>query len=317
MKKNVPAPVAAQKVTPPAAQPAISPVQDEQIKSTVSAKAPAQPIKSASSTPKARPVINPANYPKRKDERSPAAQSTLNMVPGVNQIVPIAQNHPNRIVTPFANPVVKSTTLEAGSTTECGEVCITDNVIYVATNKDYPVTMFITERGSEAVALSLTMVPKRIPPKEINLQLSQGDVTNIVANRNAERWETSQPFVEVIRNVFRETAQGRVPQGYVLSKTPRSADLPNCTQAGIETKFSSGQLYTGHNLSVFIGVAENKTKRAIEFNEQSCGAWNVAAVTTWPYSVLLPGQKTEVFVAVRRNVGGRPATKRKSLLGGG
>lgn len=106
MKKNVPAPVAAQKVTPPAAQPAISPVQDEQIKSTVSAKAPAQPIKSASSTPKARPVINPANYPKRKDERSPAAQSTLNMVPGVNQIVPIAQNHPNRIVTPFANQLL-------------------------------------------------------------------------------------------------------------------------------------------------------------------------------------------------------------------
>ncbi|WP_084407891.1 type-F conjugative transfer system secretin TraK [Pseudovibrio sp. Ad37] len=315
MKKNVPAPVAA-KAPAAVTQPTTSPVQEEQNKSSAAAKTPVIQKQSAASTPKTRPVIDPANYPKRKDERSPAAQSNLNMVPGVNQIIPIAQNHPNRIVTPFANPVVKSTTLEAGSATDCGEVCITDNVIYVATSKEYPVTMFITERGSEAVALSLTMVPKRIPPKEINLQLSQGDVTNIVANRNAERWETSQPFVEVIRNVFRETAQGRVPQGYVLSKTPRTADLPKCTQAGIKTKFASGQLYTGHNLSVFIGVAENKTKRALEFNEQSCGAWNVAAVTTWPYSVLLPGQKTEVFVAVRRNVGGRPATKRKSLLGG-
>lgn len=263
-----------------------------------------------------RPVISPAAMVRRKDERPLGEQSTLAMTPGVNQIVPIAQNHPNRIVTPFANPVVKSTTLSAGQGNECGEVCITDNVIYVATSKDYPVTMFITERGSEAVALSLTMVPKRIPPKEINLRLSQGSLTNVVANKTAERWETSQPFIEVIRSVFRETAQGKVPQGYTLSKTPRSATLPKCSQAGIKTSFRLGQLYTGHNLSVFIGVAENKSKRPIEFKEQSCGAWNVAAVTVWPYSVLQPGQKTEVFVAVRRNAGTQTATKRQSLLGG-
>ncbi|EBT3822543.1 conjugal transfer protein TraK, partial [Salmonella enterica] len=91
----------------------------------------------------------------------------LTMKPGVNQIIPIAVGHPNRIVTPFSNPEIVSTSLTGATDNgQCGEVCIKENVVYVATDKQYPVTMFITEKGSEAQALSLTMVPRRIPPRE-------------------------------------------------------------------------------------------------------------------------------------------------------
>ncbi|MDA1379411.1 hypothetical protein PCI56_05540 [Plesiomonas shigelloides subsp. oncorhynchi] len=99
----------------------------------------------------------------------------LTMKPGMNQIIPIAIGHPNRVVTPFSNPEVISTSLTGVSDTgQCGEICIKENVVYVATDKQYPVTMFITEKGSEAQALSLTMFPRRIPPREVFLKLNGG-----------------------------------------------------------------------------------------------------------------------------------------------
>ncbi|MDV5598775.1 hypothetical protein QM084_26625 [Klebsiella pneumoniae] len=96
----------------------------------------------------------------------------------------------NRIVTPFSNPEIVSTSLTGATDNgQCGEVCIKENVVYVATDKQYPVTMFITEKGSEAQALSLTMVPRRIPPREVFLKLDGGvGITGAFANTKAETW---------------------------------------------------------------------------------------------------------------------------------
>ena len=118
----------------------------------------------------------------------------LTMTPGVNQIIPVAIGHPNRIVTPFGNPEVVSTSLSGGEKEgECGEVCIKENVVYVATDKEHPVTMFITEKGSETQALSLTMVPRKIPPREVFLKLDgQTVASGLYSNPKAERWERSK-----------------------------------------------------------------------------------------------------------------------------
>lgn len=246
--------------------------------------------------------------------------SDVVMSPGVNQIVPIAVGHPNRIVTPFGDPEVVSTSLTYGSgNDECGEICIKDNVIYVATNKDHPVTMFITEKGSEARALSLTMVPRKIPPREMFLKLDdQTRLAGLYSNPKAERWEKSMPYVETIRTVFREIALGEVPQGYSMSSIPEGMAPPVCYHPGIDVTFNDGQVLSGHSLSVFVGVAENVSGKTLEFKESACGNWDVAAVTTWPRKVLEPGQKTEVYVS-RKNMNERKAkssAKRPSLIGG-
>ena len=90
---------------------------------------------------------------------------------GSNYIVPIAIAHPNRIVTPFSNPEVISTSLTGMKADgSCSEICIKDNVVYVATNKQVPVTMFVNEKGNESASISLTLVPKKIPPREIALK---------------------------------------------------------------------------------------------------------------------------------------------------
>ncbi|MFV8383132.1 TraK domain-containing protein [Vibrio parahaemolyticus] len=245
--------------------------------------------------------------------------SQLVMEPGVNQIIPISIGHPNRIVTPFGKPEVTSTSLQPGqSKGECGEICIKENVIYVATAKEYPVTMFITEKGSEARALSLTMVPQRIPPREVFLKLDNNSlIPGMFANNKAKSWEQSQPYIETLRTVFRKLALGEVPNGYSMNHTPSNVQLPKCEQPGISVDFDNGQMMMGHHLTVFVGIARNVTGETIEFKEQSCGNWNVAGVTSWPHKVLEPGQRTEVYVAVKQREKTESATRRPSLLSGG
>ena len=245
--------------------------------------------------------------------------SQLVMKPGVNQIIPIAIGLPNRIVTPFGKPEVTSTTLQPGQNEgKCGEICIKENVIYVATTKEYPVSMFITEKGSEARALSLTMVPQRIPPREVFLKLDNDSlIPGMFANNKAKSWEQSQPYIETLRTIFRKLALGEIPNGYSMNQTPNNVQLPQCAQPGISVNFVNGQMMMGHHLTVFIGIARNVTNKPIEFKEQSCGNWNVAGVTSWPHKLLEPGQKTEVYVAVKQHEKTKSATRRPSLLNRG
>ena len=73
----------------------------------------------------------------------------------------------------------------------------------------------------------------------------------------------------------------------------------------------------GHRLSVSIGVATNVSGQPLEFKEQSCGDWDVAAVAAWPRNVLGPNERTEVYV-IRRAPGASPqptTNARPSLLG--
>lgn len=241
----------------------------------------------------------------------------LTMKPGVNQIIPIAIGHPNRIVTPFSDPEVVSTSLTSSNVEgQCGEVCIKENVVYVATDKQHPVTMFITEKGTEVQALSLTMMPRRIPPREVFLKLDGGmRSTGMYVNTKAEAWEQSQPYVETVRSVFRKIALGEVPQGYTMNQIPVSAVVPSCVHPRVKIDFSKGQYFMGHHLNVFVGIAQNVSNQPIEFKEALCGNWDVAAVTTWPLNVLEPGQKTEIYVAKKQKRGIASASQRPSLLG--
>lgn len=236
------------------------------------------------------------------------ADSRLVMQPGVNQIVPIAVGHLNRLVTPFAQPVART-----GSTATHE---IEQNVVYVGTDVEEPVTVFITEQGDQSRAFSLTLVPQRIPPRELFLTFSDSfQMAGIQhANRNAEKWEMNQPYVDTIRSLFRHIALGEVPQGYSISGISSNVPRPNCQMPGLSFDFNQGQMLVGHSLSVIVGVARNVSGTPIEFKEAACGNWDVAAVAAWPRNILNPGQKTEVYIArkVQRSVGN--TTKRPSLV---
>ena len=234
-------------------------------------------------------------------------RSKLTMQPGVNEIVQVAQGHLNRIVTPFENPMVTST---SPAITEAR-----DNVIYIGTSGSSPVTLFITEKGSEDLALSLTLIPKQIPPREIFLSLAD-QLNGAVVTTRAKNWEESQPYIASLESLFKSLALSQLPRGYQFTEDT-SDILPYCRQAGLKFNFKDGQTVLGHHFIVHIGVAENKSTKPIEFIESTCGDWDIAAVSAFPRVALNPGERAEVYVIQKRNYKREIKVTRPSLLMGG
>ncbi|MBE6422876.1 TraK domain-containing protein [Succinivibrio dextrinosolvens] len=213
--------------------------------------------------------------------------------PGVNQIVQIAVGHTNRIVTPFAHPQVSSASLTGG---EQGEVTVKDNVVYVSTAKNYPLSMFITEKGNENLSISLTLVPRKIPSREINVSFRDSNVSMRYASEDAEAWEKSQPFLSGSNKNLRTIALQGIPAGYNLTNLPKDYALPKCRVDGFKVDFSQGQLIAGSKLHYVIGKVTNVSKQTLEFKESGCGDYDVAAVALYPINIFEPGESAEIYV---------------------
>lgn len=161
--------------------------------------------------------------------------------PGENVFIPISREHPNRLLTPFKNPQVISSSLSGSNRAgECGELCVRSGVIYVTTDAQGAVTTFITEKGHEEIAFSVTMIPQAIPPREVRFTLPEAvmeEISTFAPNdaslSRAEKWEKTQPYVDGIRDAMRSIALGQVPNGYVMRKRSSKDKMPACKQSGL------------------------------------------------------------------------------------
>jgi conjugal transfer pilus assembly protein TraK len=236
---------------------------------------------------------------------------TIRVAPGTTAIVEVAIDHLNRIVTPFASPQVRTV---SSATTQ-----VDGNAVYVATASEEPVSLFITEAGDTATAISLTLAPRHIPPREVRLVLTGGLVRTAAPPVSKPRMPiipSDQPYVEYIVAAFRELAHNRVPAGYVLRKAGRG-ERAACRQPGLSV--TTAQVLDGGRLWILAARARNQGKLPIELDERSCSAGSgtlVAAVAAWPRLSLAPGQETELYVAVRPREPDPESQDRPSLLGG-
>ncbi len=249
------------------------------------------------------------SQPDKKVNDASHRPTILTMTPGINELIPIAIGHLNRLVTPFSAPQV--------STTSDAQTQIKGNVVYVATSKAHPVSLYITPSGQQAPALSVTLVPRRIPPREITLSLDSALLpTMAIGNQKAKRWETALPYVARLRDILRHLALNQLPKGYDIRLTHNTDVTPRCFQAGLLFDFHSGQRLTGHHYTVYVGVVESISDKPVELREMACHTSNVAAIAYWPRQILLPGEKTELFVVLANPRDTGVENHRPSLLTG-
>lgn len=239
-------------------------------------------------------------------ETSPSSLQLV-MTPGVNELIPIAVGHLNRIVTPFDRPRIR--------TTSDARTQIKGQVVYVATDKEAPVSLYITPPEQEQPALSLTLIPRRIPPREVTLRLpADAGLMPGVVNRRAAQWETAQPYVDGLRDLFRSLALNKLPQGYAIRKAKASDVVPKCFQPGLQFDFRAGQVIAGHYFTVYVGLVNSFADQPIELHEQSCAAENLVAGAFWPRHILAPDERAEVLIVVRNHREEPVESQRPSLL---
>ena len=267
------------------------------------------------------PALPPADVSRETRNNTPLE---VVLTPGVNEIVNASIGHINRIVTPFPSPEVR--------TTSSAEISVHDNVLYVAPQSEQPVTMYITQSGDEALALSITLNPRRIPPVEARLKVAGNEEGFLVAAEGDPQEALEDvPYVTSLRIVMRALALGEVPSGYSLRHTQLFEDvcapppgLDAYTDGQIAFDFSLAQRIEGASLIAAIGRVTYRQPPEnggylppIELNELWCADRETAAVAFWPAPLLYPGESAEVFVVRRRAAADHgPRAARPSLLRG-
>jgi conjugal transfer pilus assembly protein TraK len=182
------------------------------------------------------------------------------------------------------------------------------------------VTLYITPGDNQDIALSLTLIPKRIPAREIHLSLDQETYKRLTqwqqqsTTSSEKSANQEQDYITTLKQLFRDLGLQKTPAGFSL-RDPSQSEQIHCHQDRL--RIHTGQLLEGPELLIFVGVAHNTGVISIEFDERACAATQdeVLAVAAWPKVVLGPGESTELYVAVRRK-DEAAITVRPSLLNG-
>jgi conjugal transfer pilus assembly protein TraK len=248
----------------------------------------------------------------KRDSAVSTAPQTIQIIPGVNEIIPVAVGHLNRIVTPFDRLQVRTV---SQATTQ-----VEGNVLYVATPDETPVTLYLTPGDTEELALSLTLVPRRIPPREIRLTLDAAQYKKLGSlqigkkSPGGKSSNSGHDYIAELKTTFRTLAQMKTPKGYAL-REPGADEQIRCAQPGLQTR--TGQALEGHDRVLLVGVARNTGPSSLELDEHSCAdaGGDVLAAAAWPRVLLEAGEATELYVAIRRPRD-EDTTVRPSLLKG-
>jgi len=211
---------------------------------------------------------------------------------GVNLLLEIAIDHLNRILTPFPNPQVR--TVSEATTSVDG------SAIYVATANETPLTLYVSDAADPNHALSLTLAPRRIPPREIRLVLSDPVPELAPIGTPSTAGAAVSDYVSGLTETMRSLAFEEIPAGYGLRQA-RQAETVTCVQQGLETR--RGQVLEGGDLWLLTALARNTRDTDLEIEERACHAdiaGDTIAVAAWPWVWLAPGECVELYVVVRR-----------------
>jgi conjugal transfer pilus assembly protein TraK len=239
----------------------------------------------------------------------------IDAIQGVNELVTIARGELNRFVTPFEKVKVRTAAGEEELVSK-----VDGNVVFIGSNKRAGV--FLTEIGTDR-AISLTLQPEDIPPRDIYLKLRRGEGIPSFAAKAVKAsfgkspggfesygQDRALPHVEVVKDLMRELALGKLPNGYSLM--PFKPGEAYCAIPGFRVRL--GQMIEGSTYKIAVFRAENHTGAPQQIDEQFCYRRGVVAVSAWPDVVVPPKSYTELFVMMRPQEAEPASSIRPSLL---
>jgi conjugal transfer pilus assembly protein TraK len=291
--------------------------QNQMISEQATQPAPAQTSK-LEPKPKKKPrILNKAPKNARETTQAPAKNKeidlglqsgiTIKPKPGRTESVVIAKGKLNRIVTPYAEPKVL--------TVDNVETKIDGSAVYIATDSDTPVSLFIsdTETGSAA---SLQLAPQElVMPVEIRLEAdpAMASASEAASSKTDRLFRQDSPYITDVKAVMQNLGKQQIPQGYTLEEV--TDDLRSITLCHDATlTFWPGQLLSGHDSRIVVVIAQNNGTSTAVFDEAFCAGENTLAVAAWPKVRLEPGEKTEVFILMRLPEGKSGEEIRPALL---
>ena len=191
----------------------------------------------------------------------------------------IALGEINRILTPFDSPSV--------TTVSDAETKVKGRAVYVAPRSMEPVSLFISEEGSEEQSVSLVLFPRITGPRDIRI----GEAGTAQRHEEPERPRGRD---ELIRDLMVSAVSGKAS----------GADKPRksgCRAEGLAFRPLWSQRSGGYRLQA--ELVKSASERVILFSPRSCPGFE--AVGVFPSGRLKKGSSFMVFT-VRKEAAGEP-----------
>lgn len=253
-----------------------------------------------------------ASVQAKKSRRAAVSQAavssgeTVRVAPGRNVVLVVAGNNLNRILTPFQHPVV--------NTVSNAKLKVDGSILYVSLGlEDGATTLFISEEGEPEQALSVTLMPQQVPPREIKLTLEGGWPVRSGGTKAAAKWEKSEPYLDAVSEVIMRIARAEMPQGYNMRRPEAHDPRP---RSSLPVLVEPAQVLEGHNLLVVVSRLTNQSSGQLMVDESSFYGPGVRAVAVWPKVQLRPRESTELFVVFGRNDPHSPKNRPSVLTAG-
>lgn len=231
---------------------------------------------------------------------------TIKPKPGRTESVIIAKGKLNRIVTPYAEPKVL--------TVDNVETKIDGSAIYIATDSESPVSMFISDSESGSAA-SLQLSPQElVMPVEIRIEGDpKANAGEAGSSKNDRLFRQDSPYITEVKSIMQNLGKQQIPQGFTLEGlTDELRAMTFCHDPGLT--YWPGQLLSGHDSRIVVLIAQNNGLVATTFEESFCAGENTMAVAAWPKVRLEPGEKTEIYLLLRLPEGKSGEEIRPALL---
>ena len=209
-----------------------------------------------------------------------------------NEVVYVSSLLPNRISTPFAEP--RSIDQQADDV----EFSVVGQSLY-ATMKPTgkPVAAYITGANPNDPVISLTLVPKVMPPQTIVLQLDKAQAET-GSKAGAESAPDNNVYTDHIRYCLREIALGKTPEGFSEGALPASA-------ANIGNVIAYPKVrYSGPEYDIYRYTILGTTTNDVDLDEGTFYSEGVRAVSFFPTATLRNGKTTEVFIVSDKSATG-------------
>jgi conjugal transfer pilus assembly protein TraK len=208
-----------------------------------------------------------------------------------NEIVYVSSLLPNRISTPFAEP--RSIDQQEADV----DFSTIGQSLYATMKTGKPVAAYITGANPNDPVISLTLVPKEMPPQTIVLQLDKAQAET-GGKSESDSAPDNNVYTDHIRYCLREVALGKTPEGFSEGTLPSAA-------ANIGNVIAYPKVrYSGPDYDIYRYTILGTTPNDVDLDEGTFYSEGVRAVSFFPTATLRNGKTTEVFIVSDKSATG-------------
>ena len=190
---------------------------------------------------------------------------------------------PNLIETPFRHPEMLVTNSKLATPIVHGQ-----NLV-VSTTPAFPVGVYVTGKNPHDPMISLTMIPKKIPPKNYRL-IIPGFIPSVAPTVTNQGSGYAQRMVHLMR----DAALKQVPENYRQSHKRLALPGP-----GGAFSWAWEFSWVGNRYRVTAYSLENTLGKPVNLMETNFYAPGVLSASIYPHHHLYPDEKTQVFVITK------------------